>query len=135
MDLGAIAMKEYSTLPKAPALLETLHQIVYCHIEDTHGGRGLTPQHRCSQCILQSQLCTEQKICGVLKSMRLSLIKDECLRQLSSRKKKLNFLWFTKVYKLDFSFRNSMEFMYIQYLTKKKKQTVKNWTIYHCYKF
>ena len=28
MDLGAMAMKGYSAFPKAPALLETLHQIV-----------------------------------------------------------------------------------------------------------
>ena len=28
MDLGAMAMKEYSTFPKAPALLEPHHEIV-----------------------------------------------------------------------------------------------------------
>ena len=34
-DVGAIAMKEYSTFPIAPALLESRHQIVYCHKQDT----------------------------------------------------------------------------------------------------
>ena len=37
-DLEAIAMKEYSAFPKAPDLLELHHQIVECHIQDTHGG-------------------------------------------------------------------------------------------------
>ena len=31
MDLGALAMKGYSTFPKAPALQEPRHQIVLCH--------------------------------------------------------------------------------------------------------
>ena len=35
VDLRVIAMKGYSAFPKAPALLEPLHQIVYCHIQDT----------------------------------------------------------------------------------------------------
>ena len=38
VDLGAMAMKGYSALPKAPAILEPYHQIVYCHIQDTHCG-------------------------------------------------------------------------------------------------
>ena len=38
VDLGAMAMKGYSAFPKAPALLEPHHQIVYCHIQDTRWG-------------------------------------------------------------------------------------------------
>ena len=33
-----MAMKGYSAFPKAPALLERHHQIVYCHIQDTRWG-------------------------------------------------------------------------------------------------
>ena len=36
VDLGAMEMKEYSTFPKAPALLKPHHQIVWCHIQETH---------------------------------------------------------------------------------------------------
>ena len=43
MDLGAIAMKTYSALPKAPALQKPHHQIVLCHIQDTRGRRGFHP--------------------------------------------------------------------------------------------
>ena len=32
VDLEAMAMKGYSAFPKAPALLEPYHQIIYCHI-------------------------------------------------------------------------------------------------------
>ena len=39
VDLGAIAMKGWSAFPKAPALLELHHQIVYCHILDTIWGQ------------------------------------------------------------------------------------------------
>ena len=42
LDLGAMAMKGYSAFPKAPALLEPHHQIVYCHIQDTRLG-GVLP--------------------------------------------------------------------------------------------
>ena len=35
VDLGAMAMKGYSALPKTPALLEPHHQIIYCHIQGT----------------------------------------------------------------------------------------------------
>ena len=35
-DLEAMAMKECSAIPKAPALLEPHHQIVKCPIQDTH---------------------------------------------------------------------------------------------------
>ena len=54
VDLGAVAIKEYSAFPKAPRLLESHHQIVLCHI---HGNRlgSLTFLQRCSQCILQTQ--------------------------------------------------------------------------------
>ena len=53
LDLGAMAMKRYSTFPKAPALLKPHHQIVLCHIKDTRWG-GLTLLQS-SQCILQIQ--------------------------------------------------------------------------------
>ncbi len=36
-------MKGYSTLPKAPALLEPHHQIVQCHILDTRCEGGILP--------------------------------------------------------------------------------------------
>ena len=36
MDLGAMAMKRYSTLSKAPALLEPRYQFVLCHTQDSH---------------------------------------------------------------------------------------------------
>ena len=49
-----MVMNEYSTFPKAPALLEPHHQIVSCHNQDTHW-EGLTPLQRCSWCILQPQ--------------------------------------------------------------------------------
>ena len=38
VDLEAMAMKGYLALPKATALLEPHHQIVLCHIKDTHCG-------------------------------------------------------------------------------------------------
>ena len=53
--LGAIAMKGYSTFPKIP-VQEPHHQIVLCHIQNTHWW-SLTPLQRCSLCILSpSQL-------------------------------------------------------------------------------
>ena len=55
VDLGAMARKGYSTFPKAPASLEPHHQIVLCHIQNTHRGGGFTPLQRCSQSILQPQ--------------------------------------------------------------------------------
>ncbi len=51
MLLPALATDNPSSdtaFPKAPALLEPHHQIVWCHIQDT--------LQRCSQCILQLQL-------------------------------------------------------------------------------
>ena len=42
VDPEAMAMKGYSAFPKAPALLEPHHQIVQCHISDTHWGRVLS---------------------------------------------------------------------------------------------
>ena len=53
VDLGVIAMKEYSTFPKAPRL-EPHHQMVYFYIQDTYG-KSLTLLQRYSKCILQSQ--------------------------------------------------------------------------------
>ena len=38
VNLGEMAMKEYSAFPKAPVLLETHHQIVQCHNQDTRLG-------------------------------------------------------------------------------------------------
>ena len=45
VDLRVIAMKGYSTFPKAPALLETHNQIASCHIRDSHSWlvNDLTP--------------------------------------------------------------------------------------------
>ena len=40
VDLGAMAIKGYSALPKAPESLEPRHEIVYCHIQDTRMGGG-----------------------------------------------------------------------------------------------
>ena len=74
VDLGAMAMKGYSAFPKAPALLEPYHQIVYCHIQDTPWG-GLTPLWRCSQCILQPQL-TGQKREPLAKVANFTLLTD-----------------------------------------------------------
>ena len=54
VDLGAIAMKGYSTFPKALALLESHHQIVSCHIRD-NCWRSLLPLQKYSRCILQPQ--------------------------------------------------------------------------------
>ena len=52
VDLRAMAIKGYSTFPKAPALLEPRHQIVYFHIQETRWGRL---RQRCNRCILQPQ--------------------------------------------------------------------------------
>ena len=38
VNQGAMAMKRYSTFPKAPALLEPHHQIVWHHIQDSYWG-------------------------------------------------------------------------------------------------
>ena len=54
VDLGAMAMKEYSTFPNAPTLLEPHHQIVLCHIQDIRWG-SLTPLQRSSRSIPQPQ--------------------------------------------------------------------------------
>ena len=48
-------MKEYSSLPTAPALLQPYHQTVKRHIQAAHCGGGLTPLQRSSRCILQPQ--------------------------------------------------------------------------------
>ena len=49
-----MVMKGYSAFPKAPALLEPPHQIVWCHILDTRlvEMEVLTPLQRSSRCIL-----------------------------------------------------------------------------------
>ena len=54
VDLGAMSMKRYSTFLKVPVLLESHHQSVYCHIQDTCRARVI-PLQRCSRCILQLQ--------------------------------------------------------------------------------
>ena len=36
VNLGAMAMKGYTAFAKASAILEPHHQIVSCHIQDTH---------------------------------------------------------------------------------------------------
>ena len=56
VDLRAMAMKGYPAFPKAPALLESHHQIVLRYIQDIRCGGGLTLLQRCSWCILQPQL-------------------------------------------------------------------------------
>ena len=56
VDLGAMAMKGFSTFSKAPALLEPLNQIVWFYNQDTRWWWGLTPLQKSSQCILQPQL-------------------------------------------------------------------------------
>ena len=56
-DLGAMAMKEYSTVPKV-AILELHHRIVFFFFlsyPGIHWGEGLTPLQRCSRCILQTE--------------------------------------------------------------------------------
>ena len=51
-----MALKGYSTFPKAPAILEPQLQIVLCYIQDTRcGGGALTPLQRCSWWILKPQ--------------------------------------------------------------------------------
>ena len=37
-DLGAMAIKWYSSFPKAPVLLEPHQQIIKCHIQNTREG-------------------------------------------------------------------------------------------------
>ena len=49
-----LAMKGYSTFPKAPALLDPHHQMFYCYIEDTRW--FFTPQQRYSRCVVQTKL-------------------------------------------------------------------------------
>ena len=63
VDLGTMAMKGCSALPKASVSLEPHDQIASCHIQDTlqWWWGGLTPLQWCSQCILQPQP-TRQKI-------------------------------------------------------------------------
>ena len=54
VDLETMAMKGYSAFSKVPAFLESHHQMVLVsYLGHTLG--SLTPQQRCSQCILQTQ--------------------------------------------------------------------------------
>ena len=55
-DLGAVAVKEYSTFPKDIALLESHHQIILCHIQDTCCWGSLINLQRCNQCIMLTGL-------------------------------------------------------------------------------
>ena len=50
VDLGAMALKIYSTILKAPALVEPRHQIVQCPIQDTRW-ESFTRLQRCSRSI------------------------------------------------------------------------------------
>ena len=43
-----------SVFPQAPALQELPHQVIWCHIQNTHWS-SLTRLQRCSRCILQHQ--------------------------------------------------------------------------------
>ena len=42
VDLRAMAMKGCSAFPKVPALLGPHHQIIKCHIQNSHGGGVLS---------------------------------------------------------------------------------------------
>ena len=53
VDLGAIAMKEYSTFPRAPALLKPQHQIFSVISMTLVRGGGSSLLQMCSRCILQ----------------------------------------------------------------------------------
>ena len=59
VDLGAMAMKGYSTFPKAPQHCWNLTIRLFSVISRTLVRGGLTPLQRCSQCILQPQLTGE----------------------------------------------------------------------------
>ena len=54
LDQGVMAMKGYSTFPKAPGLKHH-YQMILCHIKNT-SWRWLTPLQRCSHHILQPHL-------------------------------------------------------------------------------
>ena len=45
-DQGAMAMKEYSEFPKAPALLEIHYQIVLGHVKTLDIWRDITPSEK-----------------------------------------------------------------------------------------
>ena len=66
-------MKGYSTSPKAPALLEPHHQIVYCHIQDTHW-KSLILLLIYSQCFLLSQLTGSSYFCVWLSTFWVTLV-------------------------------------------------------------
>ena len=70
LDQGAMAMKGCSVFPKAPALLGPHHQIVSCHIKDTHLGGGLTHLQSCSRYILQPQATGQSKVCKFLSTFK-----------------------------------------------------------------
>ena len=70
-----MAMKGYSSFPKAPALLKPHDQIILCHIQDTRR-EGLSPLQKSSRCILQPQP-TRQKLFLlkiILKLVELSIV-------------------------------------------------------------
>ena len=52
--LGVIAIKGCSAFPKVPALMDTHHEIVLCHIQDTRW-EGLIPLQSSSRCNQQPQ--------------------------------------------------------------------------------
>ena len=60
-----VAIKEHSAFPKAPALLKPHHQIAYWHIKDTRW-ESLTPQQRCSLCILQSGVVAPDRVLSMV---------------------------------------------------------------------
>ena len=55
VNLGAIAMKRYSTFPKAPGL-EPCHHCLMSYLEHSLVEDALSSLQRCSLCILQPQL-------------------------------------------------------------------------------
>ena len=67
VNLWVMAIKEYSTFPKASVFLEPHHQIVSCRIQATHCV-SVTQLQRCSRCILQLQPTGSRDTCweGVL---------------------------------------------------------------------
>ncbi len=78
VDLGAMAMKGHSEFPKAPALLELHHQIVYCHIQDTPGG-GVLPLCRCAVSVFYSPSRLDKAVNVSLQASTLGKLMNLCL--------------------------------------------------------
>ena len=96
VDLGAMAKKGCSAFPKPPALLESHHQIVYCHIQDTRW-ESLTPQQRCSQCIPQPQLTCLKILLVALGEYEVKFVTLTILGKASTDAKTLQDFWLTLI--------------------------------------